>query len=62
MIVDEETGATIGEVMQPGEQFLVAKGGRGGRGNARFATATHQAPREWEEGAEGQDSAPRTSS
>lgn len=45
----------MGEVLNPGDRLLVAKGGRGGRGNARFATPTHQAPREWEPGGDGED-------
>jgi GTP-binding protein len=55
IIRDAETGELLGEVMHPGDTLLVARGGRGGRGNARFATATHQAPREWEPGEEGQE-------
>jgi len=49
------TGDLIGEVLEAGDTLRVAKGGRGGRGNARFATSTHQAPREWEPGEEGED-------
>jgi GTP-binding protein len=51
---DAESGELLGEVLQPGDELLVAKGGRGGRGNARFASSTHQAPREWEPGVEGE--------
>jgi GTP-binding protein len=52
---DADTGVLIGEVVEPGQTLLVARGGRGGRGNARFATPTHQAPREWEPGEEGEE-------
>src|SRR5438876_8273181 len=47
---DADTGALLGELLRAGDSLLVAKGGRGGRGNARFATPTHQSPREWEPG------------
>ena len=52
---DAATGQLLGEVLRPGQELRVARGGRGGRGNARFATATHQAPREWEPGEEGEE-------
>jgi GTPase len=52
---DADTGTLLGELVTPGESLLVAKGGRGGRGNARFATPTHQSPREWEPGKYGQE-------
>jgi GTPase len=55
LVHDAETGALLGEVLEAGDTIRVAKGGRGGRGNARFATSTHQAPREWEPGEEGED-------
>jgi GTP-binding protein len=55
VVRDAATGELIGEVLKAGDTLLVARGGRGGRGNARFATSTHQAPREWEPGEEGED-------
>ena len=55
VVKDATTGEVLGEVLADGDRLLVARGGRGGRGNARFATSTHQAPREWEPGAEGEE-------
>ena len=51
---DAETGEILGELIKPDQTLLVAKGGRGGRGNQHFATPTHQSPREWEPGEEGE--------
>ena len=55
VVRDLATGEVLAEILHDGDVFLVAKGGRGGRGNARFTTPTHQAPREWEPGEEGQE-------
>ncbi len=52
---DAATGELLGELIEPGQTVRVAKGGKGGRGNARFATPTHQSPREWEPGEQGEE-------
>jgi GTP-binding protein len=54
IIRDADTNELVGEVMEEGDSVLVAKGGRGGKGNAFFVTPTHQAPREWQPGEEGE--------
>ena len=55
VIRDADTDRTIGEVLRGGDELAIARGGTGGRGNARFATSTHQAPREWEAGQAGEE-------
>src|SRR5256886_5760401 len=52
---DADTGEIVGEMIKPDATLLVAKGGRGGRGNQHFATPTHQSPREWEPGEAGEE-------
>jgi GTP-binding protein len=54
IVKEAESGVLIGELVEDGEELLIAKGGRGGRGNAAFATPTNRAPRKWEPGEEGQ--------
>ncbi len=52
---DADTGELLGELLEEGQRVVVAHGGRGGRGNARFASSTNQAPRRWEPGEEGEE-------
>ena len=55
IVYDEETGGKVWDFSKPDERIVIAHGGRGGRGNARFATSTHQAPREHEPGRPGEE-------
>ena len=54
-VSDADTGESLGELLEAGDELLVARGGRGGRGNAAFATPTHRAPTEWEPGEPGEE-------
>jgi GTPase len=45
----------VGELLAPADRLVAARGGRGGRGNARFATSTNQAPRHFEKGDPGEE-------
>jgi GTPase len=55
ILYDAETGERVHDFSRPDERIVIARGGRGGRGNARFATSTHQAPREVEAGRPGEE-------
>jgi GTPase len=55
VVYDAETGERLFDFTEPGQRFLAAKGGRGGRGNARFVSSTHQVPTEHEPGRAGEE-------
>jgi GTPase len=55
IVYDAATGEQLFDFTAPGQTFIAARGGRGGRGNARFATSTHQAPTEHEDGKPGEE-------
>jgi GTP-binding protein len=54
IVQNAETGEQLFDFTAAEQRYTVARGGRGGRGNARFATSTHQAPTEHEEGHPGE--------
>lgn len=55
IVYDKNTGEKVHDFAGPDERIIVAQGGRGGRGNQHFATSTHQAPREHEQGFPGEE-------
>ncbi|MGQ9636562.1 MAG: GTPase ObgE [Thermodesulfobacteriota bacterium] len=54
LVRDDETGEVLQDLIFEGQRFIAARGGRGGRGNIRFATPTHRAPRHAEKGQKGE--------
>ncbi|MBL9148931.1 MAG: GTPase ObgE [Phycisphaerae bacterium] len=52
LVFDADTDELLVDVTEEGQEFIAAKGGRGGRGNDHFKTPTHQAPTEFEVGGE----------
>jgi GTP-binding protein len=50
IVIDEDTQEALGDLVDPGQQLVVARGGRGGRGNTHFASSVRQVPRVAERG------------
>src|SRR3954451_7371876 len=54
VVRNHDSGEVLAEVLENGDSFVVARGGRGGKGNAWFATSVHRSPREWQPGEDGE--------
>jgi len=54
LVVDRESGETVAEVLEHGEEVLLLEGGEGGKGNAQFKSSTNQAPRQFTLGKPGE--------
>ena len=54
IIRDLQTRELVGEVLDDGDSFVIARGGRGGKGNSHFVSATHQTPKEFQPGEDGE--------
>lgn len=55
VVKDAATGRTLFDFVRAGQTYEAARGGKGGRGNATYATPTHRTPREWQPGAPGEE-------
>jgi GTP-binding protein len=55
LVFDRDSGVMLKDMTEPGMRICVVRGGKGGKGNARFATPTHQTPREFEKGEDGEE-------
>ena len=54
MVFDDRHDLLLKDLAQPGERIVAARGGKGGKGNTRFKSATNQAPRDFTRGEEGE--------
>ncbi len=55
VLKDADTEEILGELLEAGQRLVVARGGRGGRGNVHFVTSTNQTPLRWEPGEQGEE-------
>lgn len=55
VVMDAQSGVVLGDLVIPGQQLVVAQGGKGGKGNAHFTTSVRQTPRFAQDGEPGQE-------